>query len=189
MPRFLLGLRRLGMFLLLNGALGGVLGGALGVAGCKKKNSTDGGLLDDPPQSDPTSAQTTTAGTSKPDGPVGAWQLQCLPTEDPKDSRTFTIDLTGVHSETDENQPIKISIVKSTRTLGAKDGTSQIIATMESGRGSIASAGNLFVGFTGGALTGQYQASTKKYEGLLTLVQDQDVSGLGVACEVLKHTP
>ncbi len=188
---------KLGMFLILTGTLG--------LGGCKKKNSTDGGLLDEPPQSDTTSAQLTTAGSSKSEGPVGEWKLQCQPLEDPKDPRIYTIELSGALSETDENQPIKISISKSERTPSsppssppgspgspgspAQNATSRMIASMEPGRGAIAPEGNLFMGFAGGALTGQYLPSTKKYEALLTLVQDEDVSGLGVTCEVLQRRP
>lgn len=176
----------------------------LGTGGCKKKNSSDGGLLDDPPQTSPgASAPQATSPTSGEDpaqtaltspqvAPGGDWKLTCRPSDVPQDPRVYTIEITGAVSETSENQPIKITITKSITTAAAgvkPDNPSPItIATAEGGRGAIAPLGNLFVGFAGGALTGQYQASTKKHEGLLTLVQDQDVSGLGVLCEVQNKT-
>lgn len=163
---------------------------ALGwVSGCKKKNSQEGGLLDEPARSTPLSSSPASL-TSGGAAAGGDWKITCVPVENPQDYRIFTIEISGAISETDENQPVKITIHRSTKTpVAPVDSASKEIAVGELGRGSVAKEGNIFFGFAGGALTGQYQTQTKKHDGLLTLVHDQDVAGLGVACDVTPTTP
>lgn len=154
---------------------------------CKKKNSQDGGLLEEPakPKGAISPASLNALGPSA----GGDWKITCVPTENPNDPRVYIIDLSGAVSEIDENQTVKISIHKTTKVPVAPSETSKEIAKDELGRGLIAKQGAIFFGFAGGALTGQYQANTKKHDGLLTLVQDQDVAGLGVSCEAVATTP
>jgi len=163
---------------------------ALGfLASCKKKNSQEGGLLDEPARISSASSGPS-ALTSVGPAVGGDWKITCVPVENPQDSRIYVIEISGAVSETDENQPVKISIHRLIKApVAPTDSSVKEIASGQLGRGSVAKQGNIFFGFAGGALTGQYQSQTKKHDGLLTLVHDQDVAGLGVACDVTPTTP
>ena len=163
--------------------LGGITMG-MGFVGCKKKNALDGGLFDEP--SRPSAPVTPASLTALGPAAGGNWKITCIPVENPQDSRVYTIELSGAVSESDENQPVKISISRATKApVAPGDQAARDIATSEPGRGSVALQGNLFFGFSGGALTGQYRPESKRHEGLLTLVHDQDVAGLAVVCDVV----
>jgi hypothetical protein len=155
---------------------------------CKKKNSADGDMLDEPSKSSISGPQASLA--APPPTSSGNWKITCNPSESPQDLRTYQITLSGAISETDENQPVKISISRtSTDKSSTANASAKQIAVDETGRGAVDPKGNLFLGFSGGALTGQFQALSKKYDGLLTLVNDQDTAGLGVQCDAVLLPP
>lgn len=137
-------------------------------------------------QRDPEAAGLVSEGTATQDlalsdtpAAAGAYTIKCRTDEPEVAQDLIIIAVRGAVSQTDEAQPLAVSVVRQ-RGNGAQ---SDKLADGEQGRGAVRPTGPLYVGFPSGVLTAEY-AAPGPHVGLLTLAADPAVNGLPVSCMV-----